>query len=84
MTKQIGEYQVTTGTAIMVTLGETERIPVRLVRWLPNMSRDGDMMYFGVESLESMDEDEIGDTLCCEWENTSMDWKDLDTFEADE
>lgn len=83
MTKIIGEYQVTTGTAILTSLGETERRPVTFVRWLPDEFHNGDMLYFGCESLENMEEEEITDTLRYEWELTTSWYGDLETFEAD-
>ena len=83
MTKTIGEYEVTTGTAILTSLGGTERKPVTFVRWLPDEFHNGDMLYFGDEDLLDMDEDELTDTLRIEWNLTTSWYRDLETFEED-
>lgn len=82
MTKMIGEYQVTTGTAID-SHGGMVRTPVTFVRWLPDEFHNGDMLYFGDEDLLSMDEDELTETLRIEWYLTTSWYGDLETFEAD-
>lgn len=83
MTKQIGEYQVTTGTAILKSLGDTARLPVTFVRWTPDEFHNGDMMYHGDEDLLNMDEDELTDTLRIDWNLTTSWYGDLETFEED-
>lgn len=83
MTKTIGEYQVTTGTAILDMQGKAVRTPVTYVRWTLDEFHDGDMLYYGDEDLLSMDEDELIDTLRIEWNLTTSWYRELETFEAD-